>query len=62
MEWVNRKRIQYQDLPFWENMKRAGPYCETKEQKKNVIKSQLNTYYKTFCKACILKDSKWFYM
>lgn len=37
MEWVNRKRIQYQDLPFWENMKRAGPYCETKEQKKKML-------------------------
>lgn len=52
MEWVNSKRI-----PFWETMKRSGPCCETKEQK-SVIKSQLNTYYKTFCKACILKDSK----
>lgn len=38
MEWVNRKRTQYQDLPFWENMKRAGPYCETKEQKKKCYK------------------------
>lgn len=55
--WVDGKIMRHWNLPFWEYMKRTGPYNKTEEQK-NAIIIQLNTYYGVFCKAHILENIK----
>lgn len=52
---MSGKRMGYQNLPFWERMKRTGSYYKTEEQKHAII-SQLNAYCEIFFKAYILQN------